>query len=68
MMKMKLKSRIFEKLQGFTALSTKSEKRKRKQNLRKSGQISLTSAEIATNFEKMQTCIAKLENAKQLTN
>ena len=43
MMKIKLKSGNFEKLQRFSAFS------------RKSKQISLKSAKIATNLEKIQT-------------
>ena len=46
MMKIKLKSRNFEKLQRFSAFSRKSE------------QISLKSAKIATIFEKMQNILA----------
>ena len=51
MMKFKYISRNFDKLQRFSAFSTKSES----ENLRKSEQISLKSAEFATKFEQMQS-------------
>ena len=58
MMKFKLKSRNFEKLQRFSAFL---------QILRKSEQISLKSAKLATKFEKCKSfCISNLENAKIL--
>ena len=58
MMKIELQSRNFEKLQRFSAFSRKSE------------QISLRSAKIATNFEKRANFLAfvRLKTQKKKTN